>query len=102
GTIGMQISQSLIFLFSFFFLLYSVSAFLKTRKKEFGLLMMHGMSPSQLNTLIFLENMIIGAASIVFGILMGLIFSKLILLFSANLLAIETGLPFYVPIKAIG
>ncbi|PHC35456.1 ABC transporter permease [Bacillus toyonensis] len=101
GTVGMQISQALIFLFSFFFLLYSVSAFLKTRKKEFGLLMMHGMSPSQLNTLIFLENMIIGAASIVFGILMGLIFSKLILLFSANILAIETGLPFYVPIKAI-
>ncbi|MCD2334462.1 FtsX-like permease family protein [Bacillus cereus] len=101
GKIGMQISQYLIFIFSFFFLLYSVSAFLKTRKKEFGILMMHGMSPSQLNTLIFLENMIIGAASIVFGILMGLIFSKLILLFSANLLAIETGLPFYVPIKAI-
>ncbi|MCU4949051.1 ABC transporter permease [Bacillus cereus] len=102
GTIGMQISQSLIFIFSFFFLLYSVSAFLKTRKKEFGILMMQGMSPSQLNTLIFLENMLIGAAAILFGILMGLIFSKLILLLSANLLAIENGLPFYVPIKAIG
>ncbi|MGH1287819.1 FtsX-like permease family protein [Bacillus toyonensis] len=101
GTVGLQISQALIFLFSFFFLLYSVSAFLKTRKKEFGILMMHGMSPSQLNTLIFLENMIIGTASIVCGILIGLIFSKLILLLSANLLAIENGLPFYVPIKAI-
>jgi len=101
GTVGMRISQALIFLFSFFFLLYSVSAFLKTRKKEFGILMMHGMSPSQLNTLIFLENMIIGTASIVSGILIGLIFSKLILLLSANLLAIEKGLPFYVPIKAI-
>lgn len=101
GTVGMQISQALIFLFSFFFLLYSVSAFLKTRKKEFGILMMHGMSPSQLNTLIFLENMIIGTASIVFGILIGLIFSKLTLLLSSNLLAIENGLPFYVPIKAI-
>ncbi|PEV57425.1 ABC transporter permease [Bacillus thuringiensis] len=102
GTVGMQISQSLIFLFSFFFLLYSVSSFLKTRKKEFGILMMHGMSPSQLNTLIFLENMVIGAAAILFGILMGLIFSKLILLLSANLLAVENGLPFYIPIKAIG
>ncbi|HDR7951286.1 TPA: ABC transporter permease [Bacillus toyonensis] len=101
GTVGMQISQALIFLFSFFFLLYSVSAFLKTRKKEFGILMMHGMSPSQLNTLIFLENMIIGTASIVFGILIGLIFSKMTLLLSSNLLAIENGLPFYVPIKAI-
>ena len=102
GTIGMQISQYLIFLFSFFFLLYSVSAFLKTRKKEFGILMIHGMSPSQLNTLVFLENMFIGITSIFFGILIGLIFAKLVLLLSANILSIEKGLPFYIPIKAIG
>ncbi|MHA4327766.1 FtsX-like permease family protein [Bacillus cereus] len=101
ATIGMQISQSLIFIFSFFFLLYSVSAFLKTRKKEFGILMIHGMSHKQLNTLIFLENMLIGISSIFCGILIGLIFSKLILLLSTNILAIETGLPFYIPTKAI-
>lgn len=101
GTMGMKISQYLIFIFSFFFLLYSVSSFLKTRKKEFGILMMHGMSPSQLNKLIFLENMLIGIASITFGIVIGLIFSKLILLLSANILAIDKGLPFYIPIKAV-
>ena len=101
GTIGMQISQSLIFIFSFFFLLYSVSAFLKTRKKEFGIFMMHGMSPTQLNKLIFLENMVIGVASIFWGILIGVIFSKLILLLSTNILAVENGLPYYIPTKAI-
>ncbi|MED2981604.1 ABC transporter permease [Bacillus thuringiensis] len=101
ATTGMQISQYLIFIFSFFFLLYSVSSFLKTRKKEFGILMMHGMTPSQLNKLIFLENMLIGIASVAFGILIGLIFSKLLLLLSANILAIDNGLPFYIPIKAI-
>ncbi|MEC1968627.1 ABC transporter permease [Bacillus cereus] len=101
ATTGMQISQYLIFIFSFFFLLYSVSSFLKTRKKEFGILMMHGMTPSQLNKLIFLENMLIGVASVSFGILIGLIFSKLLLLLSANILAIDNGLPFYIPIKAI-
>ncbi|HGA1022241.1 TPA: FtsX-like permease family protein [Bacillus cereus] len=101
ATMGMQVSQYLIFIFSFFFLLYSVSAFLKTRKKEFGILMMHGMTPSQLNKLIFLENMLIGIASVAFGILIGLIFSKLILLLSANILAIDDGLSFYIPIKAI-
>ncbi|MGN4446720.1 FtsX-like permease family protein [Bacillus cereus group sp. MYBK79-1] len=101
GTMGMQISQYLIFIFSFFFLLYSVSSFLKTRKKEFGILMIHGMTPSQLNKLIFLENMLIGIASIVSGTLIGLIFSKLMLLLSANILAIDNGLPFYIPIKAI-
>ncbi|MFK4308880.1 putative ABC transport system permease protein [Bacillus sp. RC242] len=101
GTMGMQISQYLIFVFSFFFLLYSVSSFLKTRKKEFGILIMHGMTPAQLNKLIFLENMLIGVASITLGILIGLIFSKLNLLASENILAIDKGLPFYVPIKAV-
>ncbi|MEK4890933.1 ABC transporter permease [Bacillus sp. FSL M7-0996] len=101
GTMGMQISQYLIFVFSFFFLLYSVSSFLKTRKREFGILIMHGMTPAQLNKLIFLENMLIGVASITFGILIGLIFSKLNLLASENILAIDKGLPFYVPIKAV-
>ncbi|MGE7870789.1 FtsX-like permease family protein [Bacillus paramycoides] len=101
GTMGMQISQYLIFVFSFFFLLYSVSSFLKTRKKEFGILIMHGMTPAQLNKLIFLENMLIGITSITFGILVGLIFAKLNLLASENILAIDKGLPFYVPIKAV-
>lgn len=42
---GMKITQYLIFMFSFFFCLYSVSTFWKTRKREFGILMAHGMSP---------------------------------------------------------
>lgn len=68
STIGLKVSQYLIFIFSFLFLLYSVSSYLKTRKKEFGILMIHGMSPRQQNGLIFTENMLIGLASIVAGI----------------------------------
>ncbi|PEO56947.1 ABC transporter permease [Bacillus toyonensis] len=99
---GLQISQGLIFFFSFFFILYSVSAFLKTRKKDFGILMLHGMSRSQLNKLVFIENIIIGIASILTGITIGMVFSKFILIMSNNLLIIDKGLPFYVPFKAIG
>ncbi|MDI6505073.1 ABC transporter permease [Bacillus wiedmannii] len=99
---GLQISQGLIFFFSFFFILYSVSAFLKTRKKDFGILMLHGMSRSQLNTLVFIENIIIGIVSILTGITIGLAFSKFILIMSNNLLMIDKGLPFYVPFQAIG
>lgn len=47
GTMGMKVAQIIIFIFSFFFLLYSVSAFLKLRKKEFGILMILGMSRKQ-------------------------------------------------------
>ncbi|MFJ8353926.1 FtsX-like permease family protein [Bacillus paramycoides] len=99
---GLQISQGLIFFFSFFFILYSVSAFLKTRKKDFGILMLHGMSRSQLNKLVFIENTIIGIASILTGITIGMAFSKFILIMSNNLLMIDKGLPFYMPFKAIG
>jgi putative ABC transport system permease protein len=102
GTMGMKVSQYIVFIFSFFFLLYSVGAFLKLRKKEFGILFILGMSRKQLNRLLFIENLLIGVASIAAGISVGLIFSKLILIISARLLAIDHGLPFYVPLEAVG
>ncbi|MCI0764902.1 ABC transporter permease [Bacillus sp. TL12] len=101
GTIGFRISQGLIFIFSFFFILYSVSSFLKTRKKEFGILMMQGMSMRQLKKLVLIENMLIGFCSILIGIMIGLIFSKLVLLISASILMINKGLPFYIPTQAV-
>ncbi|TPV38180.1 ABC transporter permease [Bacillus dicomae] len=101
GKMGFIISQGLIFVFSFFFILYSVSSFLKTRKKEFGILMMQGMSMRQLKKLLLIENMLIGLGSICIGIFIGLIFSKLVLLISASVLMINNGLPFYTPVKAV-
>lgn len=101
GTLGFSVSQGLIFVFSFFFILYSVSSFLKTRKKEFGVLMMQGMSMRQLKKLLLIENMLIGLGSICIGIFIGLIFSKLVLLISASVLMINNGLPFYIPVRAV-
>ncbi|MWV45969.1 FtsX-like permease family protein [Paenibacillus sp. HJL G12] len=101
GTMGMKISQVIIFVFSFLFLLYSVSAFIKLRKKEFGILLLLGMSRKQLNRMLFVENIVIGVAAIVTGILVGVVFSKLILLICATMLAVEHGLPFYLPGNAI-
>ncbi|GAB6488786.1 ABC transporter permease [Bacillus sp. UMTAT18] len=101
GTLGFKVSQGLIFVFSFFFILYSVSSFLKTRKKEFGILMMQGMSMRQFKKLLLIENMLIGFGSICIGIFIGLIFSKLVLLISASVLMINNGLPFYTPVKAV-
>ncbi|EOO11942.1 FtsX-like permease family protein [Bacillus cereus] len=102
GKIGFQLSYYLIFVFSFLFIFYSVSAFLKNRKKEFGLLMLHGMSHQQLHQLIFFENMLIGIPSILAGIGIGMIFSKLFLLISGSLLGIENTLAFYFPLKSMG
>ncbi|MGH1280455.1 FtsX-like permease family protein [Bacillus basilensis] len=101
GKIGFHLSYYLIFVFSFLFIFYSVSAFLKNRKKEFGLLMLQGMSHKQLHRLIFFENMLIGIPSIVVGIGLGIIFSKLFLLVSGSLLGVEHTLAFYFPLKAM-
>ncbi|OAB36521.1 ABC transporter permease [Paenibacillus glacialis] len=98
---GMQAAEYVIFFFSFFFVLYSISSFLKARKKEFGILTILGAEQSQIYTIVFMENLIIGALSIVSGLGFGLLFSKLFLLLSTEMTGLE-GLNFYFPTQAIG
>ncbi|NLO90341.1 MAG: ABC transporter permease [Clostridia bacterium] len=89
-----------ILVFSFFFVLISVNAFLKVRSKEFGILMILGMSNKQLRRLVFLENMVIGCLAIIVGITIGLVFSKLFLMLLSSILSYGS-LSFYFPYKAI-
>lgn len=98
---GMHFAESVIYVFSFFFVMYSMSAFLKTRKKEFGLMVMHGMTNMQLRKLIFLENGLIGLFATVTGIVIGFALSKLILLAAENVLGLEQMLSFYWPVEAM-
>ncbi|WP_054958646.1 FtsX-like permease family protein [Paenibacillus dakarensis] len=94
-------AELIMYIFSFFFVLYSVSSFLKTRKREFGVLFMHGMTQGQFNRMVFLENMIIGTGSILTGIGSGIITGKLFLMAGAAFLGIPP-LPFHLSIQAIG
>lgn len=100
-TQGMNISAGIIYVFSFFFVLYSMSSFLQSRKREFGLLMIQGMSMKQIRLMVFLENMLIGLFATIGGILLGIVFAKGILLVAENVLIIESSLPFYFPTQAI-
>src|SRR5699024_11213347 len=97
ATKGMLAAGGIIYVFSFFFILYSMSSFLQSRKKEFGLLMMQGMSNPQIRWMVFLENMIIGFLATVFGMVLGLVFSKIILMIAENVLVLEGALQFYFP-----
>lgn len=96
----MTAAEVIMYVFSFFFVLYSVSTFLKSRKREFGILMMHGMSKGQLNTMVFLENMLIGIGAIIGGISAGIITGKLFLMIGSRMLDIDS-LPFYLSGKAL-
>lgn len=98
---GLSVAGGIIYIFSFFFILYSMSSFLQSRKKEFGVLLMHGMSNTQIRLMVFLENMLIGLFATVMGILLGLVFSKLILLIAENVLVMDGQLRFYFPTMPI-
>ncbi|WP_026907308.1 FtsX-like permease family protein [Paucisalibacillus globulus] len=98
---GMAVAGGIIYVFSFFFVLYSMSSFLQSRKKEFGLLMIQGASSGQIRLMVFLENILIGFVATVGGILAGLVFAKAILLIAENVLIINESLNFYFPTLAI-
>lgn len=87
-------------IFSFVFILYSVSHFLKQRSRQFAVLNIIGASNRQFKKIIFYENGIISLFSLTFGILFGLVFSKLFLMIAEYMIS-DLNLYFYFPIKAI-
>ncbi|MBR7795270.1 FtsX-like permease family protein [Agaribacter marinus] len=99
---GIIVSEVFIYLFSFLFVLYSTTSFIKSRKKEYGLLTTLGISKSQLNRLLITENTIIGLASIITGIIIGALLTKLFLMIFSAILGTGEILPFYLSWKAIG
>lgn len=97
---GVRVGAIIVYIFAVLFVLYSISVFLKSRNREFGLLTILGARAGQINALIFLENMIIGLFSVVTGIAAGLLLAKLFLLICMRMVGIDE-LPFYWPTKAI-
>lgn len=63
-------------IFSAFFIWYSNSFFVKSRKKEFAVYMLLGMSKSQTALLDFMENLITMLMAFVSGIVLGILFNK--------------------------
>lgn len=96
----MMAAEAIIYVFCSLFVLVSVGSFLQSRKMEFGILLMHGMTKQQLNTMVFLENMMIGTAAIFTGTLLGLLLGKLFLMVGSAFLGIPT-LTFHLPWQAL-
>lgn len=98
---GMNFCEYIIIIFSFLFVLYANSAFLKTRKQEFGLFTLFGMTRMQLRRLVAYENIAIGVLSVAVGIGLGMLFSKLFFMALGVLLGAADPIPFAVPVKAV-
>lgn len=97
---GMIASQVVIIIFTFFFVGYSTSIFLKSRGKEFGLLSLYGMTKNQIRKYVLIENIIISLMSILTGTLTGIIFSKLFFMAMESFLSIS--IPFHISLNALG
>lgn len=100
-TQGLYAAEVIILIFSFLFILYSMTAFLRSRKKEFGLLTLMGMTAGQLRRMLFVENAIIAGLSMVGGLTIGILFSKLFFMAMSVLLMLENPIPFAVPFWAV-
>ncbi|MFM1651890.1 ABC transporter permease [Brevibacillus sp. B_LB10_24] len=99
--IGMTACEYIILIFSFFFVLYSISAFLKSRKKEFGLLALFGLTNGQIKRMVYYENLLISLLSIATGIVFGILFSKLFFMALAVLMNVDSPIRFFIPPKAL-
>lgn len=97
----MMMCNVIIAIFSFFFILYSNSAFLKKRKREFGLYTLFGMTRWQIRKMVFLENMVISLAAIGTGLALGTLFSKLFFMVLSQFLKMDQPIVFYWPYQAM-
>lgn len=97
----MFLVQWMIVLFSFLFIGYSQSAFLRDRKKDIGLFQVLGMEVRHITHLLFWENMIVGSASILLGIGLGFVTSKLFFMIVSRILALPEMIPFHFSMSAV-
>lgn len=91
---GMVFAEITLVIFTWFFIFYSMKAFLEARSKEFAILLHLGMEQRQLSRLVFLETMLIGTLSILCGILFGYAFTKFFFMIVREILMLEY-LPLY-------
>lgn len=75
--------------------------FLLKRGKEIGLYQLIGMRKEQISFLFFIETVILGAISLVTGILLGIIFSKLFSMILAKAMFLQVESLFYISIPSM-
>lgn len=83
-------------------IIYATKFLISKRKKEFGVYMILGMAKRKMSKILFFETLYIGIISLVAGLLLGLLFSQVLSIFTAKLFAMQmTKYSFVVSTKAI-
>lgn len=98
---GLIACEVVIIVFTFFFVKYSSSTFIKSRGKEFGLLSLFGMTKSQIRKYAAYENIIVSLLSILGGLVLGGLFSKLFFMAVEAAAGYDTEIRFMISAKAV-
>lgn len=108
-VVGASINFSTVFraaaiviaIFVAIFIWYSNSFFIKKRKKEIALYSLLGIRKRQIGTMLVYENIFMGIAALLAGIIMGSLLSKLFIMLLIRLMGFSANISFMIPSKAI-
>lgn len=87
--------------FSLFVVFYTNSFLMKRRSKEFGLYSILGMEKRHISRVVFWEIAVVGAGSIIAGLLSGVLFSKLMFMVLLKIMHLQTDFAFEISVNAL-
>ena len=87
--------------FSYIFLFYTNSFIIKRRKKEVGIYNILGMEKRHIARVLIIETLTVALAAIVSGIIAGILFSKLMIMFLYRIINIKAQINFTVSTSAV-
>lgn len=90
------LGTAVIGIFSLIFLFYTNGFLIKRRTKEIGLYNILGMEKKHIGKMMFIEVVIVGLLSMTGGIVIGMVFSKLMYLVLLKLLSFDTGFKYVI------
>ncbi|MBQ0140735.1 MAG: FtsX-like permease family protein [Kurthia sp.] len=85
----MSTSSVILLIFVVVFIFYSNSFFIKKRKKEVGLYSLLGVRKKQIGFMLFFENLLLGLISLIIGIFIGILASKIFIYILLKLMDYE-------------
>ena len=101
-AIMLSYAAAVLLIFSVIFLFYINSFLIKRRKKELGIYNILGMGKGHLGKMLFLESVITTGASIIGGILAGILFGKLVYLILLKILHMGGKIEYRISLASTG
>ncbi|TEB07152.1 ABC transporter permease protein YxdM [Pelotomaculum schinkii] len=102
AKVASSLGSIILFLTVFSFMFHANNFFYKLRYKEIGTYMLMGIPGSKIGTVFALESILLGGTAVIIGLPLGLLFSKLFFMLLSKAMILDTQIPFYIPLKAIG